>query len=71
VDRRDLTLAAAKTQVGLLPEPMTGHLVAGYDSDVTRKLLPQGGFEDEISRRGFRLRFRSTSAGSSNGPARG
>jgi hypothetical protein len=31
---------------------VTGHLDAGYDSGVTRKLLAQLGFEGEISRKG-------------------
>ena len=46
------TLAAAKAQVGPLPDQVTGHLDAGYDSAVTRKLLAQLGFEGEISRKG-------------------
>lgn len=46
------TLAAAKAQVGPLPDQVTGHLDAGYDSGVTRKLLAQLGFEGEISRKG-------------------
>lgn len=46
------TLAAAKAQVGPLPERVIGHLDAGYDSGVTRDLLAQLGFEGEISRKG-------------------
>jgi len=46
------TLAAAKTQVGPLPEHLTSHLDAGYDSGVTRELLDTLGFEGEISRKG-------------------
>jgi hypothetical protein len=48
-----LTLAAAQAQVGPLPEHVTGHLDAGYDSGVTRDLLTQLGFEGEISRKGL------------------
>jgi hypothetical protein len=46
------TLEAAKTQVGPLPDHVTSHLDAGYDSGVTRELLAQWGFEGEISRKG-------------------
>ena len=46
------TLTAAKAQAGPMPDRVTGHLDAGYDSDVTRKLLAQLGFEGEISRKG-------------------
>jgi hypothetical protein len=46
------TFAAAQTQVGPLPEHVTAHLDAGYDSGVTRDLLAQLGFEGEISRKG-------------------
>jgi transposase len=47
------TFAAAADQVGPLPEHVTGHLDAGYDSGVTRDLLTQLGFDGEISRRGI------------------
>jgi len=46
------TLAATQAQVGPLPEHVTGHLDAGYDSGVTRDLLTELGFDGEISRRG-------------------
>lgn len=46
------TLAAAKQQVGPLPEHVTGHLDAGYDSSVTRALLDDLGFDGEIARKG-------------------
>lgn len=46
------TLAAAKTQLGRLPDQVTAHLDAGYDSSVTRDLLIQLGFDDKISRKG-------------------
>jgi hypothetical protein len=46
------TLAAAQAQVGPMPEQVTSHLDAGYDSDVTRDLLAQLGFDGEISRKG-------------------
>jgi len=46
------TLAAAKAQVGPLPDRVTGHLDAGYDSGVTRELLAELGFDGEISRKG-------------------
>lgn len=47
------TLAAAKTQLGPLPDQVTAHLDAGYDSGVTRELLAGLGFEAEISRKGI------------------
>ena len=46
------TLAAALAQVGPMPQHVTGHLDAGYDSGVTRDLLAQLGFDGEISRKG-------------------
>ena len=46
------TLDAAKTQVGPLPDQVTSHLDAGYDSGVTRELLTRLGFDGEISRKG-------------------
>jgi transposase len=46
------TFAAAAAQVGPLPEHVTGHLDAGYDSGVTRDLLAELGLEGEISRKG-------------------
>jgi transposase len=46
------TFAAALAQVGPMPEQVTGHLDAGYDSGVTRDLLTQLGFDGEISRKG-------------------
>jgi transposase len=46
------TLAAAQTQVGPLPEHVTSHLDAGYDSGVTRDLLAELGFDGEVSRKG-------------------
>lgn len=46
------TFAAALGQVGPMPQHVTGHLDAGYDSGVTRDLLAQLGFDGEISRKG-------------------
>jgi hypothetical protein len=46
------TLAAAQAQVGPLPEHVTGHLDAGYDSTITRNLLDTLGFDGQISRKG-------------------
>jgi transposase len=46
------TLEQMKTQLGPLPEQVTAHLDAGYDSGVTRDLLTSMGFEGEISRKG-------------------
>ena len=46
------TLAAAKAQVGPLPEHVTRHLDAAYDTGVTRTLLLEMGFEGIISRKG-------------------
>jgi transposase len=46
------TLAAAQAQVGPLPEHVTGHLDAGYDSTITRNLLDSLGFDGQISRKG-------------------
>jgi hypothetical protein len=45
-------LAAVVEQVGPMPEYVTGHLDASYDSGVTRALLAQLGFAGEISRKG-------------------
>ena len=45
-------MEAVKTQVGRLPDQVTGHLDAGYDSGVTRELLDELGFVGEISRKG-------------------
>jgi transposase len=46
------TFEAAKTQVGPLPEHVTSHLDAAYDSGKTRSLLLELGFEGIISRTG-------------------
>jgi Bacterial regulatory proteins, luxR family/Transposase DDE domain len=63
------TLAAAQAQVGPLPEHVTGHLDAGYDSTITRNLLDSLGFDGEISRKGVPARSRSASAGSWSAPS--
>ncbi len=47
------TLNAAADQAGPLPEDVTIHLDAGYDSQKTRDLLDSLGFDGEISRRGI------------------
>jgi hypothetical protein len=46
------TVEAAKAQVGPLPERPKAHLDAGYDSQVSRDLLTELGFDGEISRKG-------------------
>jgi hypothetical protein len=46
------TLAAVRVRVWPPPERVKSHLDAGYDSDVTRDLLAQLGFDGEISRKG-------------------
>ena len=46
------TLAAAQSHVGRLPDRVTSHLDAGYDSGVTRDLLAELGFDGEVSRKG-------------------
>ena len=47
------TLAAAFTQVGdRIPEEVTAHLDAAYDSGVTRQLLDDLGLDGEIARKG-------------------
>jgi hypothetical protein len=47
------TLRAASTQVGTLPEDVTAHLDAAYDSGLTRQLLHDLGLEGEIARKGI------------------
>jgi transposase len=47
------TFEAAQAQVGPLPEHVTSHLDAGYDSGVTRSLLLRLGFEGIVSRKGI------------------
>jgi transposase len=43
------TFDAAKAQTGRLPTDVTAHLDAGYDSQITRTLLNDLGFDGEIS----------------------
>lgn len=47
------TLRAASAQVGTLPEDVTAHLDAAYDSGPTRQLLNDLGLEGEIARKGI------------------
>jgi hypothetical protein len=47
------TLRAASAQVGALPEDVTAHLDAAYDSGATRQLLDDLGLEGEIARKGI------------------
>jgi hypothetical protein len=47
------TLRAASAQVGKLPEDVTAHLDAAYDSGFTRQLLDDLGLEGEIARKGI------------------
>jgi hypothetical protein len=48
------TLAAASRQLdGILPADRTGHLDRGHDSQPTRQLLDELGFDGEIARKGI------------------
>lgn len=47
------TLHATEDQVKTLPEDVRTHLDSGYDSNVTRRLLDELGFEGEIARKGM------------------
>jgi hypothetical protein len=47
------TLQRAQDQVQALPEDIRAHLDSGYDSNVTRALLDELGFEGEIARKGM------------------
>ena len=47
------TLRTASAQVGTLPEDVTAHLDAAYDSGPTRQLLNDLGLEGEIARKGI------------------
>jgi hypothetical protein len=47
------TLRAASEQVGKLPEDVTAHLDAAYDSGLTRQLLDDLELEGEIARKGI------------------
>lgn len=47
------TLRAASAQVGKLPEDVTAHLDAAYDSGLIRQLLDDLGLEGEIARKGI------------------
>jgi hypothetical protein len=47
------TLRAVSAQIGALPDDVTAHLDAAYDSDLTRQLLDDLGLEGEIARKGI------------------
>jgi hypothetical protein len=47
------TLRAASAQAGALPEDVTAHLDAAYDSGLTRQQLDDLGLEGEIARKGI------------------
>jgi transposase len=47
------TFQAAKTQLERLPDQVTAHLDAGYDSRITCDLLTSLGFHGQISRKGI------------------
>jgi Transposase DDE domain len=47
------TLRAASAQAGTLPDDVTAHLDAAYDSGLTRELLDDLGLEGEIARKGI------------------
>jgi hypothetical protein len=47
------TLRAASVQAGALPDDVTAHLDAAYDSGLTRLLLDDLGLEGEIARKGI------------------
>jgi hypothetical protein len=49
----EATLRAASAQAGALPDDVTAHLDAAYDSGVTRQLLDDLGLEGEIARKGI------------------